>query len=269
MACEEKVTYPPRKAVIEATFSSGGYPNVLFSSSVVPGVEGNLSEAVVNWGKVTVSDGEREVVLTGKVDNSYLPPFRYTTIDMQGEPGKTYKIIADYGELHAESSVRMPYPVPIDSITFSRTENDSLRAATLHFTSPSETPSFFYISLEENKRGSHPSPCLMGTIRTDTPCEHYSLPILNPKLKINYSKDELNLNDNHKYIPHMSIGEEWVVRLNRVEESVYDFWKAYDNMILFSTSPFVSANESLPTNISNGYGVWSPQGTTSLLIKVK
>lgn len=269
IACEEAPAYPAEKAVIEATFSSGGYPNVLFSASVVPGKEGKLSDAVVNWGKVTLSDGEREVILTGKADNSYLPPFRYTSIDMCGEPGKIYKITADFGNLHAESTVRMPVPVAIDSVTFTPTEIDTLRAATLHFTSPLESPSFFYLTLEPIQRGSHPSPCLMGTISTDLPGKHYSVAVLKPKLKIIYPKDGNQNRDKEKYIPHLAVGEEWIVRLNRVEESVYNFWRAYDNMILFSTSPFISTNESLPTNIIDGYGVWSPQGTSSLMLKVE
>ncbi len=269
LSCEDTVVNHERKAVIEATFNSGGYPTVLFSSSIVPGVDGSLADAVINWGKVTISDGEKEVVLTGHVDNSYLPPFRYTTIDMQGEPGKRYTITTRFNDLYAESSVVMPYPVAIDSVSFALTEVDSLRAVTLHFTSPSEAPSFFYLTLQSNERGSHASPCLMGTLRTDLPNSHYSIAVLKPKLKINQLENDLQSPDKNEYVPQLRVGEEWIVRLNRVEECVYNFWKAYDNMVLFSTSPFVSASESLPTNIDGGYGVWSPQGSSWLLIKVE
>lgn len=269
LSCEETVLNPERKAVIEATFNSGGYPTVLFSSSVAPGVDGNLADALINWGKVTISDGENEVVLTGHVDNSYLPPFRYTTIDMRGEPGKRYTITARFCDLYAESSVVMPYPVAIDSISFAPTEIDALRAVTLHFTSPAEIPSFFYLTLQSNERGSHASPCLMGTIRTDTPYSHYSIAVLKPKLKINQVENNLQFQNKNEYVAQLTVNEEWIVRLNRVEESVYNFWKAYDNMVLFSTSPFVSASESLPTNIEGGYGIWSPQGSSWLLFKVK
>lgn len=268
-ACEESPSFPERKAVIEATFNSGGYPIVLFSSSIAPGIDGSLADAVINWGKVTISDGEREAVLTGFADKSYLPPYRYTTLDMQGEPGKTYTLTARFNDLYAESTINMPYPVAIDSVSFAPTEVDSLRAATLHFTSPTDTPSFFYLSLQSSERGSHASPCLMGCIRTDSPDAHYSIAVLKPKIKINQLENELQSLDNDMYVPQLVVGEEWIVWLNRVEESVYNFWKAYDNMVLFSTSPFISANESLPTNLIGGYGVWSPQGSASLLFRVE
>ena len=263
-SCEENISVKENKAVIEGVFSSEGYPTVLFSSSVSPGVDGNLSDAVINWGKVTISDGEREVILSGRVDNTYLPPFRYYTYDMKGEPGKTYTVKADFKDLHAESTMTMPHPTPIDSITFAPTETDTLRATTLHFTSPADTPAYYYLTLQRNERGAHPSPTLMGTIIADLPLTHYSIPVLKPKIKINSSDPGLA----QDFVPQLTVGDEWIVELNRVERPVYDFWKAYDNMILFSTSPFISTNESLPTNINGGYGVWSPQGTTSMLFKV-
>lgn len=259
MGCNEMPEQEPQKAVIEGIFCSGGYPSVYFTSSVSPGIDGKLSDAVINWGKVTISDGEREVVLSGRVDNTGLPPFRYYTFDMVGEPGKTYKITADFKNLHAVSQVRMPCPTPIDSITIKKTDNDSTRAATLHFTSPADTPAYYYLSMRLQERNSRSAPCMLGSICTDVPNNHYSIPVLKPIVKI----------DGEKYEAQLEIGEEWEVSLNRVEKEVYEFWKAYDNMVLFSNSPFISSNESLPTNISGGFGVWSPQGTSTMQIKVE
>ena len=188
---------------------------------------------------------------------------------MKGIPGREYNLKADFKELHVESTAVMPYPVPIDSISFASTDVDTLRAVTLHFTSPQETPSNFYITLQSTERGSHASPCLKYTIRTDSPGSHYSIAVLKPKRKISQAENELQSQDKHDYVPQLAVGEKWIVRLNRVEEAVYNFWKAYDNMIMFSTSPFISANESLPTNIQKGYGIWSPQGSSSCVIIVE
>ena len=248
----------PRVAVIEGTFNSGGYPSVLFSASVSPGIKGSLNESVINWGKVVISDGEREIVLTGRVDKAYMPPFRYYTTEMVGEAGKTYTITADFKDLHAKASVRMPYPTPIDSLSLTQI-SDSLFATTLHFTSPEDTPAYYYLSMVEKNAGSSHKPCMMGTIRADIAGKHYSIPVLRPKVKI----------DNGKYVAQLKLGETWNIRLNRVEKEVYDFWTAYDNMLLFSTSPFISTDESLPTNVIGGLGVWSPQGSSSINITIE
>ncbi len=73
--CEENSPSPTRKAVIEGYLCSGDHPYVMFSASVVPGISGHVADAVVNWGKVNISDGDTTVVLTGRVEESTTPPF--------------------------------------------------------------------------------------------------------------------------------------------------------------------------------------------------
>ncbi|MDE5876448.1 MAG: DUF4249 domain-containing protein [Muribaculaceae bacterium] len=257
--CDEPSVTVPSMPVIEGYISSEGYPSVLFSSSVVPGTDGNFSESVINWGKVSVSDGKREVILTGRVDDTYMPPFRYYSFDLIGEPGNTYTVRADYKQFHAESSCTMPYPTTIDSITLAETEVDSLRAASLHFTAPDDVPAYYYLTMNDNDRHSHPQPCMLGTFKAETPSSHCIVAVWKPKSKI----------ESVKYVPQLRIGDEVTVHLNRVPEEVYNFWNAYDNMIMFSTSPFISTDAALPTNIKNGLGIWCVQATSSLALTVK
>lgn len=254
-ACgNDNVPVEPVRPVIEGFINSDGNPMVLFSSSVVPGIDGNLSENVVTWGKIMVSDGEQEVILTGRVDHSCFPPFRYYSLDMKGEPGHTYKITADFRQLHAEAICTMPYPTPIDSIVWANADGDSLKAATLHFTAPQDVPAYYYLTLTENSRGAYPRPCMMGTFKAESPGAQCALSVWKPKSKI----------DTVKYVAHFKIGEEGTVSLNRITPEVYDFWNSYINMMLFSASPFLSTDSDLPTNISGGLGVWSAQATTSM-----
>lgn len=257
--CAEDPKPSSRKAVLEGYIRSGENPTVIFSSSIVPGISGNVSDMLVNWGKVTISDGDNTVVLTGRADASYTPPFIYYTFDMAGIPGKTYTVTADFKDLKARASARMPLEVGIDSITLSKTENDTLRAATVHFTSPDETPSYFYLSMKKNERGARMLPCMMGTIKTDRTETHYSIPLLRPRIKT----------DSTQYISQLIVGEEWIVSLNRIEKPAYDFWKAYDDMVMFANSPFISTSESLPTNISGGYGIWSVEASTQMPLTVR
>lgn len=257
--CEEETSITSRKAVIEGYICTDETPRVIFSSSVVPNTSGNVADAVVNWGKVTISDGDTTIIMTGRSDDTYTPPFVYYTFDMTGTPGKTYSILAEFKDLKAHSAVKMPYPVEIDSITLTPTDIDTLRSATLHFTSPAETPSYFYISMKKTGRGSRMLPCMMGTIKTDLPNAHYSLPLLPPRVKI----------DSTRYISQLIVGEKWTVSLNRTESRVFNFWKAYDDMVMFSSSPFISTTESLPTNITGGFGIWSVEGSSKRNLTVE
>lgn len=257
--CTTDPVQSERKAVIEGYICSGETPLVIFSSSIVPEISGNISDAVINWGRVSVSDGDTTVLLTGRVDDSYLPPFVYYTFDIKGIPGKTYSVTADFKDLHASAVVRMPEPTPIDSITLKATDNDSVRAATLHFTSPSDVPAYYYLTLRRNERGSERHPCMMGTLIADKPLTHYSLPIFRPRVRIESTSHKVNL----------EVGEQWTVGLNRLEKDVYEFWKAYDDMVMFSASPFISTNASLPTNIAGGYGIWSVEGSSTMELNVE
>lgn len=255
--CErENVDLAPSLAVIEGTFDTDGYPVVLFSSSVTPGIDGTIKDNVINWGKVTISDGEREVILTGRRDDKYLPPYKYYTREMKGVPGKIYRLTAEFDNLYAESECLMPYPTEIERVEIASTESDSLKSATLYFIAPEDVPAYYYVSLVDLTLQSVPRPCVMGTLRTDVAGKEYSIPIMRPKIKI----------DGDVYIPNLSVGSVYRVYLNRVTKEVFEFWRAFDNMVMFSSSPFISSDQSLPSNIKGGYGVWSPQGSASTMI---
>lgn len=60
----------------------------------------NIADNLVRWGKVTVSDGDTAIVLTGGYDKRHFPPFLYKTYDMVGAP-RAY--------LHRHRRIRRPY----------------------------------------------------------------------------------------------------------------------------------------------------------------
>lgn len=244
--------------VIEGFIDNGDYPNIWFSTPIIPGESGTIEDNVIIWGKLTLFDGEKEVILTGGVDKGHLPPFKYYTYNMQGEPGKTYKLTAIFKNLHAEAECYMPYPTRIDNITFAPADNDSTLVTTLFFTAPQDTPAYYYLTLTDREIDMNPHPCTLGTICALIPGEKYSIGIMRPKIKI----------PGERYYPHPKIGNIYKVSLNRVTKEVYDFWRAFDNVSLFTASPFFATEESLPTNIRGGYGIWSAQGVSSQVFKV-
>ena len=87
----------PVLPVIEGWIDSDGYPVVMFTASVTSDeAAASLIDKMIVWGKVTISDGSRTVVMTGSLADGYFPPYRYYTFDMKGEPGRTYTVVADY-----------------------------------------------------------------------------------------------------------------------------------------------------------------------------
>lgn len=249
------------KAVIDGWFDSDGYPVVIFTASVDPAdISVPLTDKVIRWGKVTVSDGEREVVLTGGPSSDYFPPYRYFTYDMKGEPGKRYKLTADYRGYHAEAECVMPFPTPISYLETGAVENaDSIKELYLHFVSPKDCPAYYYVTVREEKTKGRPLPSMLGTYKATKPGEEVRLQVFRPK----------NYLDTTEYNPDFMVGDKLEINLCRVSKEVYDFWVGYDNSVLFSGSQFIDTSESLTGNVYNGFGIWSVQGVSKEYIEIE
>ena len=111
--------------VVEGWIDAGGYPVVMLSTTV-PAQDDqyidDLDDHVIRWARVAVSDGEREVVLTGKVDERYTPPYIYTTGKLKGEPGKTNRLTVSYDDFYAEAETYIPEVAWVESFSMLQVE---------------------------------------------------------------------------------------------------------------------------------------------------
>lgn len=260
-ACSAEDSFMEESMVLEGWIMSGGYPTVLLTSSVVPGNEGNLSEKVLPHAKVTISDGSREVVMTASPSPGMLPPFRYYTFKMVGEPGKTYTVRAKYKNMRAEATAYMCEPTPIESVRVLPSDNDTLRRVMVDIVVPDSVPAYYWLSVNTPEAGKimQPMPCFLGTFCERSPGEKVSFELLKPKKKL---KGE-------KYDGLFTVGETVTVMVNRVEEGVFNFWRDFNEMTAFTSSPFISSDQSLPTNVKGGLGIWSVCGTSKRTILIE
>ena len=243
---------PESRLVVEGVISTGGYPVVTLSRSITPsGGGGALEDALVRWGKVTISDGDTTVILTGGPDSSQLPPYSYYSYGIRGEAGRTYVMEAEYGENRVRSISRMMSPTPVDSINVSRIEgNDTLRRAVLWFTAPDDCPAYYVVRLRKSRSKMHLMPCLFGTVAATQPGVAASVPVFMPKMKFA---------EGH-YDSDLHVGDTLEIALSRVERDVYDFWRAYSNVVVSSSgADFLGAPPNLPGNITGGYGIWGAE----------
>ena len=102
------------RLVVEAWIESDGAPVVMVTTSVTPTREpqaiSSLSNHVERWAKVSVSDGESEIILTGYITSRYFPPYYYTTGRMTGEVGKTYRLTVETKGRRATAYATIPPP---------------------------------------------------------------------------------------------------------------------------------------------------------------
>ena len=80
VACDvDNIPKAKSEMVVEGWIDEGGFPVVILTKSLTISDKyqeaDSLSQYLIRWAKVSVSDGEREVVLTGKFDSRYFPPY--------------------------------------------------------------------------------------------------------------------------------------------------------------------------------------------------
>ncbi|MDE6526674.1 MAG: DUF4249 domain-containing protein, partial [Muribaculaceae bacterium] len=105
-SCGDEYDYLQPQLVLEGSFDSMGYPDVILTKSIVTdGADYDASELLMRWATVRISDDTgREVILTGAPSKQHFPPYHYYTTEMRGEPGRTYTITATYRDMCVTAS---------------------------------------------------------------------------------------------------------------------------------------------------------------------
>ena len=137
----EKDVLPPHKSilVVEGWIEDEGFPVVILTESLPVSQDytslDNISDYLVKWAKVTVSDGEQTEILIGKYEKGYFPPYVYTTSRIKGKAGRSYTLTVEYGDYYATAATTIPEPPTIDHISIKKcADADTLwrRQQTIH-----------------------------------------------------------------------------------------------------------------------------------------
>lgn len=248
------------KGVLDGRIDSDGFPVVVLTSSISP-QEGEVEfiDKVIRWARVTVSDGETEVILTGGPSSALFPPYRYYNYQMIGEPGKTYSVHAQYADIDLYASAKMLLPTPIDDIKIEKIKGNSDKySMTLSFNSPDDGPAYYYVSIRNDIK-ARTLPAFLATVETTAePNRRYTIPLMRPRVRV----------DTIGYEPYFLPGEEWEVILNRVSEQEFRYWRDYDNALITGSTPVMHTDEGIKGNVEGGYGLWSVCGSSVKLISI-
>ena len=140
-ACDEDYGIRSQSSdlVVEGWIQNNQFPVVILTRTLPVSSEfqnmDTLEDYIVNWAKVSITDGTDTVVLTGKYDKDYFPPYIYTTGRLRGETGKSYKLMVDYKDFHASAVTTIPPTPQLDSFKVERVPDvDSLFRIKVYFT---------------------------------------------------------------------------------------------------------------------------------------
>lgn len=245
--------------VVEGWIDAGGYPKVSLTQNMPvsdkPQYFDDLGEYVIRWAKVTVSDGERTVVLTGKHSPGNFPPYIYTTGEMRGEAGKTYYLTVQYGSFYATAQTTIPPKVAVKRFD-SGTENGVYGIKALVDDNPAEK-NYYKFFIKVMGRDSIYLSSNFAVIDD----KNYTFPC---KIPVTLGKSRIFDNYN-SYI--LTPKDCVMVKFAQVDSAAYTFWDKYKNIVELGQNPFFRYSSTLPTNITGGIGYWFGYGASEYLFE--
>jgi hypothetical protein len=253
----------PKTLVVEGWIANNEPPIVMLSTIVGVSTEvrkmSSLDDHVIHWGKVTICDGEKNVVLTGYYDEKYFPPYIYTTTDMKGKIGQSYTLTAEYEGLHASAITSIPEPVELESVEQEKIEGvERYRLLKANFVDP--TGDNYYCLFDKIGLESQQfTKCDVGSFDDKIFADgHISYPLFRAHTYVNQNKER-----------YYEVGNYVCVRLATMTEQSYNFWSDYQNSASLSGNFYTPYTKNLRSNIVGGYGYWCGYGVSDKWIYVE
>lgn len=250
----------PESLVLEGWIDAGGHPVVLIHKSLVMAdappnvrsIEEIVEDHLIPFGKVTVSDGEQEVILTGRLDTAYMPPYTYSSVYMDGQVGKTYTVTAKYRNLYATATTTIPSVVHLDSLDV-WTDNLGRVSVSGYLSGQNNKDNYYAVFIRTEKQKQFHL-CPMGVFDASIAVDgRIEIAVKNP--------DQDADNDIGYYFVKDSTN--YQLKLAHIDYTAYQFWKAYNEQLLTSGILFVPVYKNIPGNVSGGIGNFSGLGSST------
>lgn len=250
--------------VVEGWIEDNGFPVVILTKNINISNKyqslDSLSSRIVRWAKVTVSDGEKSVVLTGRYMKGYTPPYIYTTSHFRGEAGKTYLLTVEYGDFHATATTTIPNTQKIDELSVERcAQSDTLYQISLRYNDDEAEQNYYQIFTRVGGRDVRQYlAAYLGTIDNR---------VVKPKTKIPvYRGRDINTLD---YTPYYTINDTVAVKFAHIDSTSYNFWYDYTRNLTTAGNMFFATAASLRSNIIGGTGYWCGMGSDIKYVAIR
>ncbi|MBQ8336485.1 MAG: DUF4249 domain-containing protein [Bacteroidaceae bacterium] len=254
---EDRFIEAEQQIIVEGWIDAGNYPVVILSKSIPASDEeislDELGDYVIKWAKVTVSDGEKSVILTGKRSPKHFPPYIYTTTDMRGAEGRSYRLTVEYDDFYATAETSIPKRAEVEKITATR-ENGKYSLQALIDDNPAENNYYKFF---------------MKVVGRDSMYLSSNLAVIDDKNYTFPSIIPIDLGHSHIYDYNrdyvLSEKDTVLIKFAQIDSVAYAFWDRYKEIIELGRNPIFRFSNSLPSNINGGLGYWFGYGSTEYL----
>ncbi len=256
LSCDEGLDYNnynyQSKLVVDGWIENDSYPTVILTKSAayfstVDSV--SLRKLVATHAKVTISDGEREEILTLKKNSGYYPPYIYEGNELKGKVGNTYWLKVEIEGKTYEASTSIPASVKIDTLWWEPTlENDSLGLIKGRFTDDKDMENYYRVFTKISGVQERFVPVYLSAIGDRFfNGETFTFSLLRGPESLS------DLNEEVYYLK----GDTVDVKVSSIDRAHFDFWRTLERELYTVGNPFSSSGNEVLSNISNGaLGVW-------------
>ncbi len=251
-----------QQIVVDGWIDSGSAPVVMVTSTVSPSSRfqtvDELQKHILKWAKVSISDEDTTVVLTGRIDNDYFPPFIFSTAYMEGVPGKSYSLKVEYSGLTVTAVTTVPRASALVSLEARPVpDSDSLftLVAKLGQSPPERSFYRFFTKVEGEDRYFHAT--FPGA---------YDSAALKDGAEITLTKGYSM--DGHKLSSHFRKEDTVYVKFCTMDEGAWQFWSDLDKICSLGKAIIFPTFENPSSNIAGGLGYWAGYGTSYYSIKL-
>jgi len=263
--CDPQMQLPESdpQIVVEGWIEEGGSPVVMVTTTVpVTATLTDISELekyVVNWAKVTVSDGDEEIVLTGMKNNDYFPPYIYTNSFMKGKAGKTYTLTVEYSGRTVTASTTIP---PHRNLEFIKVKKASDREGMFYLTgglkdNPVTKDYYKVFTKVRNKDKTYVS-SFLGLTDDDILDEGINeIPINNGTGTIDGKMDTYFTSEDFVY-----------VRFCTLDKKAWEYWNDFEEVQSLTSNPLFPVSTDIRSNIKGGLGYWAGYGTSYYKVSI-
>ncbi len=252
----------PPTLMVEGWIEDGDFPVVMLTKSFVITADyqsvDNDSDLIIQWAKVSVSDGDTTVVLTGRFHPGYFPSFIYTTGYLRGQSGKTYTLRVEYGDFLATATATIPPSPAVDSFRIEKVADaDSLLLVTACFTDDKTTKNYYQFFSRTGGDNRQFLASYLGSIDDAVLDGYAEVPV--------YQGHSLR----KSYSPYFSVSDTVAIKFTQVDEATFRFWDDYTKSQTMSTNIFLSSSSTIHSNIQGGVGFWGGYGSTTYYFLMK
>lgn len=259
-ACEKELVvelppYTPR-LVVDGWIEQGKYPTVILTRNAGyfdPVDSSAIRELVVTRAKVSISDGEREEVLTLRRRDEYFPNFLYQGTEIRGEVGKTYRLTVESEGKEYTATTTIPAPVSLDSVWYEPLPtSDTLGHVWATLTDPGQQENYYRLFTQRIGKDETFVPVYLSAISDQFFAgETLSFSVLRGAENLSNITDDLYFRE----------GDTVRVKMCAIDRAHYDFWRTLERELYATGNPFASSGNEVISNIEGGaLGVWGGYG---------